>query len=56
MKRAIDTMATHAHISKRSDFEQLLERNINLIASLKERIQDFENDNVSLANENEELR
>jgi hypothetical protein len=49
-------MDTNAHLSKRRDFEILLDRNINLIASLKQRIQDFETDNVAVANENEELR
>jgi len=56
MRRSLNQMDTNAHLSRRRDFETLLERNINLIASLKERIQDFENDNVAVANENEELR
>ena len=49
-------MDTNAHLSRRRDFEILLERNINLISNLKERIRDYENDNVAVANENEELR
>ena len=49
-------MNSNAHLSKRRDFETLLERNISLISNLKERIQDFENDNIAVANENEELR
>ena len=56
MRRSLNQMDTNAHLSRRRDFETLLERNINLIASLKERIQDFENDNVAVANENEALR
>ena len=56
MRRSLNQMDTNAHLSRQRDFETLLERNINLIASLKERIQDFENDNVAVANENEELR
>ena len=56
MRRSLNQMDTNAHLSKRRDFETLLDRNINLIASLKQRIQDFETDNVAVANENEELR
>jgi hypothetical protein len=38
MHRSLNQMNTNAHLSKRRDFEMLLDRNINLIASLKERI------------------
>lgn len=56
MRRALNQIDTNAHLSKRRDLEMLLDRNINLIASLKERIQDFESDNLAVADENEELR
>jgi hypothetical protein len=56
LRRSFSQIETNAHLSKRSDFETLLDRNINLIASLKQRIQDLETDNVGVANENEELR
>ena len=48
----VDHMQTH----KRINFEHILQRNISLISSLKEKIRDFELDNQELANENEELR
>lgn len=38
MHRSLSQMDTHAHLGKRRDFEALLERNIDLIASLKQRI------------------
>ena len=56
MRKSLSQMNSNAHLSKRRDFETLLERNISLISNLKERIQDFENDNIAVANENEELR
>jgi len=56
MRKSFSQIDTNTHISKRKDFELLLERNINLIAGLKDRIQEFENDNIAVANENEELR
>lgn len=56
MRKSFTQMETNTHLSKRRDFEILLERNLNMISSLKERIQEFENDNIAVANENEELR
>ena len=49
-------MSDNMNAQKRSHFEEILQRNINLIANLKDKIKDFEVDNESLANENEELR
>ena len=49
-------MVDHMHTHKRINFEHILQRNISLISSLKEKIRDFELDNQELANENEELR
>lgn len=46
----------HSHMHKRIHFEAILQRNISLISSLKEKIRDFEFDNQELATENEELR
>jgi len=49
-------MSDNSNAQKRAYFEEILQRNINLIANLKDKIKDFEGDNESLANENEELR
>jgi len=49
-------MSDNTNAQKRTYFEEILQRNINLIANLKDKIKDFEGDNESLANENEELR
>ena len=49
-------MSDNTNAQKRAYFEEILQRNINLIANLKDKIKDFEGDNESLANENEELR
>lgn len=49
-------MSDNMNAQKRSHFEEVLQRNINLIAGLKDKIREFELDNELLANENEELR
>ena len=56
MAKGVSAMSDNMNAQKRSHFEEILQRNINLIANLKDKIKDFEVDNESLANENEELR
>ena len=56
MAKGVSAMSDNMNAHKRSHFEEILQRNINLIANLKDKIKDFEVDNESLANENEELR
>ncbi len=56
MAKGFSAMSDNMNAQKRSHFEEILQRNINLIANLKDKIKDFEVDNESLANENEELR
>lgn len=56
MAKGVSAMSDNMNAQKRSHFEKILQRNINLIANLKDKIKDFEVDNESLANENEELR
>ena len=41
---------------KGKQLEYVLDKNVGLIGALKNKIADIENDNDSLANENEELR
>lgn len=54
--KGVAALSDNAHQKKKYNFELILSRNINLIQSLKDRIKDFEQDNESLASENEELR
>jgi len=56
MAKGVSAMSDNTNAQKRAYFEEILQRNINLIANLKDKIKDFEGDNESLANENEELR
>ena len=49
-------MMENANRDKQRHLEGILEKNIALIAAIKSKIQETENDNDSLANENEELR
>lgn len=43
--KGFSAMADHMHTHKRINFEHILQRNISLISSLKEKIRDFELDN-----------
>jgi len=43
--KGFSAMVDHCHAHKRTNFELLLQRNISLISSLKEKIRDFEFDN-----------
>ena len=45
-----------ARDGKGKQLEDVLDKNVGLIGALKNKIADIENDNDSLANENEELR
>ena len=56
MQRTMSLLSENAHKQQRQQYEEILQRNISLISSLKEKIKDVENDNESLAVENEELR
>lgn len=56
MAKGVAALSDNMNAQKRSHFEEILQRNIHLIANLKDKIKDFEVDNESLANENEELR
>ena len=56
MMRSMSQLSENAHKQQRKQYEEILQRNISLISNLKDRIKDFENDNESLAVENEELR
>lgn len=55
-QKAFREMADHAHRQKRNNFELVLQRNIALIDSLKQRISQAENENMRQAAENQELR
>jgi len=49
-------MVDSAHFDRKRQLEGILQRNIDMIAATKDKIKELENDNESLANENEELR
>ena len=50
MAKGVAALSDNMNAQKRSHFEKALQRNINLIASLKDKIREFELDNESLAN------
>ena len=54
--KAFKNMMDNAHALKRQHLEGILQRNVDMIASTKDKIKELENDNECLANENEELR
>jgi len=56
MMHGFKLMMESAHYDRRRQLEAILQRNINVIATTKDKIQEIEGDNESLANENEELR
>ena len=56
MAKALNQMSDHAYKSKGAHLEDVLQKNIERISFLKDKIREFEVDNESLANENEELR
>jgi hypothetical protein len=49
-------LSDNANKSKKKDLESIVQRNIDFIEQLKEKIKEFELDNESIACENEELR
>lgn len=55
-RKGCSQLFANAHQSKRSNLHQMLADKIDMIASLKHKIEDIEADNDSLALENEELR
>ena len=49
-------MMESAHSDRKRQLEGILARNIDMIATTKDKIKELETDNEALANENEELR
>ena len=50
MAKGVAALSDNMNAQKRSHFEEVLQRNINLIAGLKDKIREFELDTESLAN------
>ena len=54
--KTLGKLSDNCHNEKKSDISQILQRNIDYIAQLKDRLKEFEQDNDAVASENEELR
>lgn len=52
----VGRLSDNANGARKKDLETILQRNIDYISELKDRIKDFEGDNEAVAIENEELR
>jgi len=55
-RKAFMRLLDGSKAGKGKQLEDVLDKNVGLIGALKNKISDIENDNDSLANENEELR
>lgn len=56
MLKSLDALSVHSHKTKRDLLQDALIKNIDLIASLKERVSRIESENSNLSLDNEELR
>lgn len=56
MMKAYSSMLDNASKGKGAGLEEILGKNLAMIAALKAKMSEVENDNEALANENEELR
>ena len=56
MMQGFKIMMEGAHADRKRQLEGILARNIDMIATTKDKIKELETDNDALANENEELR
>lgn len=56
MMKSLRLMQDATHAAKVRAMQELLSRNVGAIAASKDKMRELENDNESLANENEELR
>ena len=54
--KGLTRLQDSAEAEKVRQLEAVLQRNVDMIAATKDKINEIENDNDSLANENEELR
>ena len=54
--KGLTRLQDSAEAEKARQLEAVLQRNVDMIAATKDKINEIENDNDSLANENEELR
>lgn len=45
LAKGLNELQDNAHVKKRTNFEEMLQRNIDFIATLKDKIRQFEDDN-----------